>query len=184
SLVPSRDRGSSAGWSEQGGSRIVVAQGENAQILASRYGVPVDALVRTNGLSAASQIQPGTRLIIPVYNAALAASSGVRGAPKSTPEKVAAKTKVLGEPPRSLAEQAARLKAANAHTAKTASAARTAGVSQKEAQSALKNSRGQKTLAAARETEATPITDSQAAGTHAKPLEGQGRNQMGAAAGA
>jgi murein DD-endopeptidase MepM/ murein hydrolase activator NlpD len=184
SLVPSRDMGSSAGWSAQGGSPIVVAQGENAQILASRYGMPVDALVRTNGLSAASQIQPGTRLIIPVYNAALAASSGVRGAPKSTPAKVAAKTKVLGEPPRSLAEQAARLKAANARTAKTASAARTAGVSQKEAQSAIKNSRGQKTLAAAGETEATPITDSQAAGTHAKPLEGQGRNQMGAAAGA
>jgi murein DD-endopeptidase MepM/ murein hydrolase activator NlpD len=184
SLLPPREMGSSAGWSAQGGSPIVVAQGENAQILANRYGVPVDALVRTNGLSTASQIQPGTRLIIPVYNAALAASSGVRGAPKATAIKVAAKAKVLGEPPRTLAERAAQLKTANARAAKTASVARSARVNQKEAQSAIQNGRGQKTLAAAGETTASPNPANQAAVPPGKSQTGQGRNQTAGAAGA
>jgi murein DD-endopeptidase MepM/ murein hydrolase activator NlpD len=173
SLVPPRDMGSSAGWSAQGGSPIVVAQGENAQILANRYGVPVDALVRTNGLSAASQIQPGSRLIIPVYNAALAASSGVRAAPKLAQAKSGSHTKASGEPPRTLAEQAARLKTANAQTAKKASASRTAKVKQKEEK-----------LAAAGETAAAPNPESQAAAPAAKDQAGQGRNQTSAAAGA
>ncbi len=56
---------------------IVVAQGETADLVASRYGIPEAALLRTNGLASAAQVRPGTRLIIPVYNAALAASSGV-----------------------------------------------------------------------------------------------------------
>ncbi|HET6375859.1 MAG TPA: LysM peptidoglycan-binding domain-containing protein, partial [Methylocella sp.] len=65
-----------AGWSAQGGTPVVVAQGETVQSLSNRYGVPVDALVRTNGFASPSQIQPGSRIVIPVYNAALAASSG------------------------------------------------------------------------------------------------------------
>ena len=183
-LVPPGGMGNSAGWSAQGGSPIVVAQGENAQILANRYGVPVDALVRTNGLSAGSEIQPGTRLIIPVYNAALAASSGVRGAPKLAQAKTRGHAKVLGEPQRTLAEQAARLKAADARAAKTASATRSARVNQKEAQSAIKNGRGQKTSAAAGETAATTIAANQAAAPPTKSQAGQGGNQSASAAGA
>src|ERR1700730_4605258 len=34
--------GGAAGWSAQGGSPVVVAQGENALILANRYGIAVD----------------------------------------------------------------------------------------------------------------------------------------------
>lgn len=132
SVVPPPDLGHAAGWSAQGGSPIVVAQGENAQMLSHRYGVPVDALIRTNGLSVASQIQPGTRLIIPVYNANLAASSGVHTAPKLAQAKATAQPKALGAPPRTLAAQA-----------------------HKETQSPLMSVRGQKTASAAGDASAT-----------------------------
>ncbi len=112
-----------AGWSAQGGSPIVVAQGENAQILSTRYGVPVDALVRANGLASASQVRPGTRIVIPVYNAALAASSGARVAAHSAPGKPAAPAKVAGGRPRTLASQAESLKAGKTRTAATKAAA-------------------------------------------------------------
>ncbi len=59
-----------AGWSAAGGTPIQVAQGESADVLATRYGVPKDALLKANGLSSAAQVQAGTRLVIPVYNAA------------------------------------------------------------------------------------------------------------------
>jgi murein DD-endopeptidase MepM/ murein hydrolase activator NlpD len=170
-VVPQPGAGSAAGWTAQGGSPIVVAQGENAQILARRYGVPVDALVRTNGLSAASAIQPGTRLVIPVYNTALATSSGARAAPKAAAKTTA---QAKGTPPRTLAEQAQQLKAADARATKTASATSAAKVNRKEAQSAIKNGRGQKDLAAANEATAaaTPANQSE---------PGQGHNQTAAA---
>ncbi len=71
-------RTSSAGWTAEGGMPVVVAQGETAEIIARRYGIPTDALVHANGYSYAGQIRPGARIVIPTYNAALAASSGVR----------------------------------------------------------------------------------------------------------
>jgi murein DD-endopeptidase MepM/ murein hydrolase activator NlpD len=72
-----RSSGSVAGWTAEGGMPIVVAQGETADIVAHRYGIPEVALLRTNGFASSTQIHPGTRLVIPIYNAALAASSGV-----------------------------------------------------------------------------------------------------------
>jgi murein DD-endopeptidase MepM/ murein hydrolase activator NlpD len=174
-VVPQPGAGSAAGWTAQGGSPIVVAQGENAQILARRYGVPVDTLVRTNGFSAASQIQPGTRLVIPVYNTALATSSGGRAPPKAA-AKTAAQAK--GAPPRTLAEQAKQLKAADARPAKTASTTGAAKDNRKEAQSAIKNGRGQKDLAAANEATAPATPANQSA---AKSEPGQGHNQTAAA---
>lgn len=67
-----------AGWTAEGGMPVVVAEGETAGIVARRYGIPTDALVRTNGYAYADQIRPGAHIVIPTYNAALAASSGVR----------------------------------------------------------------------------------------------------------
>ena len=113
------------GWSAQGGSPVIVGQGENANVLANRYGVPVEALIRTNGFSSAADIKPGSHIVIPVYNSSLAASSGAATAPaksaqlksqqaKSAPVKVAA-----AEAPRTLATQAAALKATKAHESAT-----------------------------------------------------------------
>ena len=117
---PPGAQAAAAGWSVQGGSPIVVAQGENAAILANRYGVPLDALVRTNGFASASQIQPGTRIVIPVYNAALAASSGARVAAHS---KVGKPAKVAGGGSRTLASKVENLKPGKSHTPATKAAA-------------------------------------------------------------
>ncbi|MDB5649200.1 MAG: LysM peptidoglycan-binding protein [Hyphomicrobiales bacterium] len=88
-------RGGAAGWSPEGGTPIVVAQGENLSVLSGRYGIPSDALLRANGLSSASQVQPGTRLTIPVYNsngvAQAAAGAPVRAAQVAAPHMAAAK---------------------------------------------------------------------------------------------
>ncbi|WGJ14261.1 peptidoglycan DD-metalloendopeptidase family protein [Methylocapsa sp. D3K7] len=139
--VSQAPRGGVAGWSAQGGSPVVVAQGETAAVLASRYGIPVDALVKTNGFSSASQIQPGSRIVIPVYNAALAASSGAIAV-----RNTAASAKAVGTPPRSLASQAEALKLAKAH----APAAKTAAVepAAKPAQKLSATPQAQKTAAA------------------------------------
>ncbi|MGH6810913.1 MAG: peptidoglycan DD-metalloendopeptidase family protein [Methylocella sp.] len=121
--APPRGMQGAAGWSAQGGSPIVVAQGENAQILSNRYGVPVDALVRTNGFASASQVRPGTHIVIPVYNAALAASSGARVAARSAPGRPAVPAKVAHARPRTLASQAESLKSGKTRTPATKAAA-------------------------------------------------------------
>ena len=48
---------------------IVAANGETANVLAERYNVPADALLRANNFRSAADIRPGTRLVIPVYTA-------------------------------------------------------------------------------------------------------------------
>ena len=57
------------GWSGQGGSTVAIGNNETLAILANRYGVPETALRAVNGLPAKGQPAPGTRVIIPVYNA-------------------------------------------------------------------------------------------------------------------
>ncbi len=64
-----------SGWTAVGGTPIVVAQGETAAMLGARYGVPADTLLRTNGFSSASQVQPGARLVVPVYTGARSAAA-------------------------------------------------------------------------------------------------------------
>jgi murein DD-endopeptidase MepM/ murein hydrolase activator NlpD len=129
-VSPPRGGQGAAGWSAQGGSPVVVAQGENAVVLANRYGIPIDALVRTNGFSSAAQIQPGSHIVIPVYNSALAASSGIAAGTASTPAKG------VGAPPRSLASQAETLKSAKSRVAasRDAGAQKAAKPAQKVAQ--------------------------------------------------
>ena len=61
--------GSAAGWSAAGGSPIVVANGETLDTISGRYGVPTAALLAANGFSSASEVKPGTRLVVPVYHA-------------------------------------------------------------------------------------------------------------------
>jgi len=61
--------GSAVGWTAVGGSPIVVAQGETLDTLSTRYGVPTAALLKANGLSNASQVKDGMRIVVPVYHA-------------------------------------------------------------------------------------------------------------------
>ncbi len=61
--------GSAVGWTAVGGSPIVVAKGETVDMLSSRYGVPAAALLKANGLSNASQVKDGMRIVVPVYHA-------------------------------------------------------------------------------------------------------------------
>jgi murein DD-endopeptidase MepM/ murein hydrolase activator NlpD len=68
--------GSTDHWSVEGGTPVVMAQGETPSMIASRYGVPTDALLRVNGFASAQQVQPGARLIIPVYHAIAARPGG------------------------------------------------------------------------------------------------------------
>ncbi len=82
------------GWTADGGTPVVVAQGENAEIIAQRYGVPVATLLTVNGYSAHAQLSPGSRLTIPVYRAkggriAAAAPAPVAPVARHAPERVA-----------------------------------------------------------------------------------------------
>ena len=67
--VASHPVSSLEGWSAAGGTPIVVATGETVKMLAVRYGVPVNVLLSVNGFTSAAQVQPGARMVIPVYNA-------------------------------------------------------------------------------------------------------------------
>lgn len=88
-------------WTADGGTPVTVASGETAAMLATRYGVPTDALLRANGYANAAQVQPGSRLIIPVYRAGAVASPA--------PAPAAAPTKVAEIKPDPKAERAAKL---------------------------------------------------------------------------
>jgi len=66
--------GNIAGWSATGGTPIVLAQGETLNTISQRYGVPEAAILQSNGFSSAAQVQPGARLVVPVYNAGASAA--------------------------------------------------------------------------------------------------------------
>jgi murein DD-endopeptidase MepM/ murein hydrolase activator NlpD len=91
-VAPHTDRTASigghgqGGWSLSGGMPIIAGSGESARVLADRYNVPTDVLVRINGFKTAAQIRPGTRVVIPVYSAALrgAAPAKLAGRPMRT----------------------------------------------------------------------------------------------------
>ena len=53
------------GWTAEGGVPVVVAQGESAEAIATRYGVPTATLLSVNGYANRGQVAPGTRLVIP-----------------------------------------------------------------------------------------------------------------------
>jgi murein DD-endopeptidase MepM/ murein hydrolase activator NlpD len=54
-------------WDWQGGTPIVVAQGETIATIAHRHNVPAHEILRANGLAASATLQPGQRLVIPRY---------------------------------------------------------------------------------------------------------------------
>ncbi len=82
SIAPAGGHGN---WTSEGGMSVVAANGETAAVLASRYNVPTDALLRTNGFRSASQVHAGVRVIIPVYNANGGASRSADERPSREP---------------------------------------------------------------------------------------------------
>lgn len=56
-----------SGWSSTGGSRVTLGQGETVSSVSRRYGVPIDEIMKANGLADASKVRAGQQLLIPVY---------------------------------------------------------------------------------------------------------------------
>jgi murein DD-endopeptidase MepM/ murein hydrolase activator NlpD len=54
-------------WNWEGGTPVTAAQGDTADTLSRRYGVPAAAIVQANNLSSGTAIRPGQRLVIPRY---------------------------------------------------------------------------------------------------------------------
>jgi murein DD-endopeptidase MepM/ murein hydrolase activator NlpD len=65
------------GWSWDGGTAVVVAQGETIDTISRRHGVPAAAILQANNMSYARQIQPGQRLVIPRVQNNMAAAPQV-----------------------------------------------------------------------------------------------------------
>lgn len=135
SPAPQAVSGGSAGWSAQGGTPVVLAQGESLDTISSRYGVPRAAIMSANGLSNAN-VAPGTRITIPVYNASGAASAAapapvrqVAQAPVETQRFVAGPSAAprvaapVAVDPKAQAKAAAEAKVAAAAEAKAKAAA-------------------------------------------------------------
>jgi murein DD-endopeptidase MepM/ murein hydrolase activator NlpD len=54
-----------ANWSWDGGTAIIVAQGETIETISRRHHVPASAILQANNMSHAGLLQPGQRLVIP-----------------------------------------------------------------------------------------------------------------------
>jgi murein DD-endopeptidase MepM/ murein hydrolase activator NlpD len=136
--LASTQTGGVAGWSATGGTPVVVATGETVDTISKRYGVPRDALIHANGFASAAEIKPGTRLVVPVYNASLAASSGAAPATTGRIEKVKF---VKGPEPASKADKhlAAQQAAKASKDKKNAQIASTAVVKQADKKIAMKS---------------------------------------------
>ena len=80
-------------WSWDGGTAIIVAQGETLDSIARRHGVPPHAILQANNMSPASQIQPGQRLVIPRVQQPLSAPQ------IAAPHVAAPATRVAGPVP-------------------------------------------------------------------------------------
>jgi murein DD-endopeptidase MepM/ murein hydrolase activator NlpD len=74
--------GSANGWRAAGGSPVVVADGETLDTISRRYGVPMAALMKVNGLASPAAIHPGVKLIVPVYDAS---GKSAAAAPQAAP---------------------------------------------------------------------------------------------------
>jgi len=88
--APEAVGGGAQGWSAVGGSPVLVIQGDSAESLGRRYGVPTAALLGANGLKSASQVKPGMHIIVPVYNARAKSASSIAPIPAATEPKHAA----------------------------------------------------------------------------------------------
>src|SRR5262249_36502713 len=61
SAPPRKPASPSSPWSWEGGTAIIVAQGETIDVIAQRHNVPAAALVEANSLPPGAAIRPGQR---------------------------------------------------------------------------------------------------------------------------
>src|SRR3954462_9122122 len=80
--VSSHPRQPPQNWSWDGGTAIIVAQGENIDTISRRHGVPPSAIMQANNMTHAAQLQPGQRLVVPRVQQPLAAAPPI--APPAT----------------------------------------------------------------------------------------------------
>ena len=159
SAAPAAVAGNATGWSAQGGTPIVIAQGETLDTISSRYGVPRAALISANGLSSPT-LAPGSRLTIPVYNAN--ASAGSAPAPRQVAQSSQVLSDARPEPVRSVAPPVAppaRVAAAPVPDARAR--AQAAAASRAQAATEARNAAETRATAAA-EAKAKATADAQA----------------------
>ncbi len=87
--IPGPLPGADPHWTAIGGTPVVMAQGETPAAIANRYGVPTDALVKSNGYATAAEIRPGAKLIIPVYRANANPGAVAKATPAQTQQQFA-----------------------------------------------------------------------------------------------
>src|SRR5262245_23757051 len=87
------------GWSRSGGSEITAREGETLYNLSRRYGVPVDVIAKTNGLSQSSGLRAGDKVIIPTYNAHASASDSNQSVATAKPTSGTKYVLTTGKPP-------------------------------------------------------------------------------------
>lgn len=95
--APAPVAGSANGWSAAGGTPITVGSNDNLNTISQRYGVPASAILAASGMSSASQVKPGQRVVIPVYNAG-GGSTQVASAPAPVPARSAAAPQAASQP--------------------------------------------------------------------------------------
>lgn len=101
-----------AGWTAQGGSAVMLGQGETIRTLANRYGVPEAAIRSANNIT--GNPAPGARVIIPVYQSGQVAKAAPVAAPAPAMKQAAAQPAPLPAP-----QQIATKQVAAAQPAKT-----------------------------------------------------------------
>jgi murein DD-endopeptidase MepM/ murein hydrolase activator NlpD len=72
-------------WTWEGGTPVILQPGETIDTLSRRYGVPAHAILRANNLADGTRVQPGQRIVIPVYHGT--APVAVQPARPAAPEK-------------------------------------------------------------------------------------------------
>lgn len=80
-------------WNSASGAQITVQQGDTAYGIARRYGVPLDALLRTNGITNPSQIRIGQTLTLPRFSSG-AGNTATASVPASGPAPAVAPSPV------------------------------------------------------------------------------------------
>ena len=74
------------GWDRNGGTIIIVMNGDTVETLSRRYGVPPPAILAANNIPVGTRLQPGQQIVIPVYRTGTQPIVAAKPAPVSAPK--------------------------------------------------------------------------------------------------